>query len=160
MRNGPAEQLLVVGVGNPARGDDAAGLMLGRVVAEALGAAYLAGEDVPERYSAQMRADPGTQVLFVDAVDMGMPPGHIAMVRFEDLDDTTISTHKVSLAVLARLLEDMGGKRVRLLGIQPQCLMWGSSVSEPVRAAVERFARSLGAPGHPGDDRQETLTTG
>ena len=117
--------------------------MLGRAVAEALGVDYLAGEDVPEHYTDQMRTGPAIQVLFVDAVDMGMAPGHIAFVRVDDLDDTSISTHKVSLAVLARLLEAMSGKQVRLLGIQPQCLDWGHEVSEPVRAGVERFVRAL-----------------
>lgn len=140
------ERLLVVGVGNPSRGDDAAGLMLGRGVAEALGAAYLAGEDVPEHYTDQMRTGPAIQVLFVDAVDMGMLPGHIALLRVEDIDDTSVSTHKVSLAVLARLIEAMSGKQVRLLGIQPQSLGWGHEMSEPVRAAVERFVRALTEP--------------
>jgi len=115
-------------------------------VAEALGAAYIAGEDVPEHYTDQMRAGPATQVLFVDAVNMGMPPGRIALLRIDDLDDTSISTHKVSLAVLARLIEAMSGKQVRLLGVQPQSLGWGDELTEPVRAGIERFVRALTEP--------------
>lgn len=133
-------------MGNPLSGDDAAGLLLGSAVAEALGAAYIAGEDVPEHYTDQMRAGPATQVLFVDAVNMGMPPGRIALLRIDDLDDTTISTHKVSLAVLARLIEAMSGKQVRLLGVQPQSLGWGDELTEPVRAGIERFVRALTEP--------------
>jgi len=155
LRGCAGEQLLVVGVGNPSRGDDAAGLLLGRGVAEALRAAYIAGEDVPEHYTEQMRTGPATQVLFVDAVDMGMPPGHIALLRVDDLDDTSISTHKVSRA---RLLEAMSGKQVRLLGIQPRSLGWGHEVSEPVRAGVERFVRALTEPGPPAGDRSVTAT--
>ncbi len=158
MRGCRGERLLVVGVGNPLRGDDAAGLVLGSAIAEALGACYIAGEDVPEHYTDQMRAGPATQVLFVDAVDMGMPPGHIGLVRTDELDDTSVSTHKVSLAVLARLVETMSGKRVRLLGVQPQSLGWGDAVSEPVREGVERFIRSLTAPEPPAGGGQETGT--
>lgn len=160
LRGCAGEQLLVVGVGNPSRGDDAAGLLLGRGVAEALRAAYIAGEDVPEHYTDQMRTGPATQVLFVDAVDMGMPPGHIALLRVDDLDDTSISTHKVSLAVLARLLEAMSGKQVRLLGIQPRSLGWGHEVSEPVRAGVERFVRALTQEPAPTAGEQSVTATG
>ncbi len=135
--------LLIVGVGNPSRGDDGAGLLLGSAVAHTLGVGYIAGEDVPEHYTAEMRQSAAMCILLVDAVDMKMPPGHIALLRIEDLEDTSISTHKVSLAVLARLLESTGEKRVYLLGIQPGQLQWGHEVEEPLPTAVARFVAEL-----------------
>ena len=138
-----SRDVLVVGIGNPQRGDDAAGLILGRAVAERLGKPYLECEEVPENYLADMHQSPAGTVLFVDAVHMSAEAGEIRVLDLDELADPGVSTHKSSLRLLAGLLTEHYGKRVALLGIQPICLDWGKPLTEPVARAIDRFVASL-----------------
>jgi hypothetical protein len=63
-------------------------------------------------------------VLLLDAAE--------AESRFPQL-----STHKLSLGTLARLLEAEGGGRVLLLGIQAARLTPGAGLSAPVETTVQ-----------------------
>jgi hydrogenase maturation protease len=135
--------LLVVGVGNPMRGDDAAGLMLGRALAHVLGVPYVQAEDVPENYLAEMRHTDAANILLVDAVDMRAEAGQISLLEPDRLGSVTISAHKGSLRLLADMLTAEYGKRVLLLGIQPASLGWGEGLSEPVCVAIDAFVQDM-----------------
>lgn len=131
--------VLVVGVGNPLRGDDAAGLHLAEGVAEAGGFELLCCEDVPEKYTREMRTAGAPIVLLCDAADMGVDPGQVRLVNSDQLGDMVISTHNCSLQLLATMLVEMGGKDVYLLGIQPVSTGFGQPLSEAVKAGIARF---------------------
>jgi len=141
------EGMLVVGIGNPDRGDDAAGLLLGRVVAERLETEYIEGGEVPENYTAEMRNSPVSTVLLVDAVDSKSRPGMVGLFDPDDFADSTVSTHKCSMSILAKLITHGVDKNVLVLGIQPCDLRWGQSLSEAVTAGVEEFGALLGGSG-------------
>lgn len=136
------QELLVVGVGNPLRGDDAAGLKLAEGLAQAGGFELLQCEDVPEKYTREMRTTEADTILVVDAADMGLEPGQIRLVTADRLCEVSISTHKCSLRVLARMLGEAAGKEVLLLGIQPVSVGLGRSMSEIVRERISRFLGS------------------
>ena len=135
--------VLVVGVGNPLRGDDAAGLILGEQVAQKLGWEYLRSEEVPESYLGEMLASPADTILLVDAVDMQAPAGEIRMLSPDDLANNGISTHNCSIALLATVLAGLKDKRTLVLGIQPENPGWGEYLTSPVVAAIERFVAAL-----------------
>jgi hydrogenase maturation protease len=77
-------------------------------------------------------------VLFVDAVEMGALPG--AAVFLESHEMVTrypqISTHKISLGILARLIERNGRTRVFLLGVQPESVPITADLSIPVKTTL------------------------
>lgn len=134
---------LVVGVGNPLRGDDVAGLLLGRAVAQRTGNPYLECEDVPENYLAEMHQSPAQTLLMTDAVNMGAAAGEIRLLEMAQLADAGSSTHKGSLRLLGELLSREYAKDVLVLGIQPCSLEWGAGLTEVVAEAIRRFAASL-----------------
>ena len=135
---------LVVGVGNPLRGDDAAGLILGEKVATRLGLAYLCCEEVPENYLGEMLDSLADTILLVDAVDMKAGVGEIKLLPLEELAAESISTHNCSVSLLATVLAGLKGKEVLILGIQPQSLSFGQQDLTPaVNEAVDRFVASL-----------------
>ncbi len=140
-----SNEVLVVGVGNPQRGDDAAGLVLGRALADKLGMQYLHCEEVPENYLAEMRNTPAATVMFVDAADMGVPAGEIRLLEPQQLAGSNISTHNCSLSLLAKLLTTQCNKRVVILAIQPASLEWQQCLTEPVAQAIDRFVAALPA---------------
>ena len=135
-----AKPTLILGVGNPWRGDDAAGPR----VCAAAGSRYVVDcGDAPERELGRA-ADPGVaQVLIVDAMDFGGGAGELAFCRPEDLTERAGTTHTTGLAMLARYLEEAYGKPVAVLGIQPGETQFGAEMGEAVKAAVAEVSAVL-----------------
>ncbi len=131
--------LLVVGIGNLLRGDDAAGLLLGQMLAAKIDSSYLQAEDVPENYLSELRQTEANNILLVDAADMQAPVGTIRIVAPQRLNKTSLFTHKSSLRLLCNILTSEYGKRVLLLGIQPATLQWGEPISKSVMETIEAF---------------------
>ena len=139
-------QMLVVGVGNPMRGDDEAGLVLAEKVAEKLNLEYLRCEEVPENYVGQMLDNPADTILLVDAVDMKQAPGEIGLLSPDELADNGISTHNCSVGLLAKVLAGIKDKQMLILAVQPQQLGWGQPVTPLITAAIDRFVADLPNP--------------
>lgn len=143
LRSACQGRVLVLGLGNPVFGDDA----LGVVLAERLQAAAIADVQVagacPERYLS-MAAGMDT-VLLLDAVDAGLEPGTVVLLTGEEVRTRfpQFSTHRISLALLSRVLEDTWGSKVALLGVQPASLSPGGGLSRPVRATLRVLERLL-----------------
>lgn len=134
----------VVGVGNRLRRDDAAG----SCVAERLSAAgckpVFDAETVPENYLGALLAVAPAVVLFVDAADHGGAPGECRLASVDELAPRLASTHAPSLALLAGLLERRGIE-CRLLGIQPESIEPGTTLSPVVERAVDDVVTALAA---------------
>lgn len=124
---------LVLGVGNPMRGDDGIGPA---VCARLAGPLVVDCGDAPERYLDLARDPRVARVLFVDAVDFGAAPGEIAFWAASDLAERFGTTHDSGLALLARYIETGCGKPVALLGVQPAATGFGASMSAAAQEAV------------------------
>ena len=136
-------QMLVVGVGNPMRGDDEAGLVLAEKVAEKLNLEYLRCEEVPENYVGEMLDNSAETILLVDAVNMKQVPGEIDLLAPDELADNGISTHNCSVSLLAKVLAEVKDKQMLILGIQPESLGWGQPLTPLVTDAIDRFVADL-----------------
>ena len=136
-------QMLVVGVGNPMRGDDKAGLILGEKVAAKLDLEYLRCEEIPENYVGKMLDNPAETILLVDAVDMKQAPGEIGLLAPDELADASISTHNCSVGLLSRVLAGVKDKQMLILGIQPESLGWGQPLTPLISNAIDHFVADL-----------------
>ena len=149
--------VVVMGVGNPDRGDDGAGLLVAERLAEALRGGALpdgrrvtvlmAGE-VPESYlgpAAQARPD---TVLLVDAADLGAEPGSAAVLEPEELREGAVFTHRTPLALLSKFLRRETGADVLLLAVQPRSVEWGDAMSPEVEEAAAHLADILASALH------------
>ncbi len=148
-----SEHLLIAGVGNPLRGDDAAGLVLGEKLAAKLHLPYLCCEEVPENYITEMIDSEADSILIVDAVDFGAAPGYIDLVSPQQLSGESISTHNCSVSLLATVLEKAASKRMMVLGIQPNSLGWGHQLSQVIAEAIDDFVTTV-----PDDDTDRGQT--
>ncbi len=133
---------LFVALGDPAAGDDAVGLELGKRLEKA-GARVLHAGVNPE--CCLHHIVPGETVVLIDAADLGAVPGTVAWIpgtkavaRFPQ-----ISTHRLSLGLLCRYLEDHTGRPAWILAIQPSRLTPGAPLSPEIRAAVDLLAAEL-----------------
>ena len=154
LRERLGERVVVMGVGNPDRADDGAGLRVAELLAKALPGGVMPGgrrltvlltEDVPESFLGPAAAARPDTVLLVDAADMGTAPGSVALLEPGDLTCGATFTHRTPLSLLATFLSRETGADVFLLAIQPRSLEWGDSMSSEVEAAARDLSRILAA---------------
>jgi hydrogenase 3 maturation protease len=131
--------VVVVGVGNPLRGDDAAGCLVAQALDGAPGVSVISAEEVPESYLGPVIAAQPDVVVLVDAVDLENAPGSVAILEMEELGSREASTHRAPLGLVADFLRHETGADVFLLAIQPVRLDFGY----PVSSEVEESAASL-----------------
>lgn len=132
--------VIVVGVGNWLLGDDAAGCLVARALMNVAGLAVILAEDIPESYLSAVTAGRPDCVVFVDAVDMGAPPGSVALLEPSDLLLYQPSTHRVPLRLIADFIRRDRAADIVVLAIQPHRLEVGTRVSPEVAAAAELLA--------------------
>lgn len=139
-------RVLIIGVGNPSRGDDAAGLL----VAERLGPRLPPGVTVRacsgEATSLMDAWAAAPAVILVDAVLSGAAPGtvHRLDAAAEPVPGSFLrcSTHSFGVAdaiELGRALATLP-QRLIIYGIEGQDFGHGTELSPPVAAALPRVA--------------------
>ena len=137
-----ARKLVIMGVGNPMRRDDALGLELvralrGRVPDQVV---LLECGPVPENFLGHaIRAGP-THVLMVDAALIGGKPGQARLIGPEEAKGMTISTHKLPPRLLADLIRRSTRAKVAILAVRPADVGLGEGLSPEVQEAIARLA--------------------
>lgn len=129
----------LVGIGNPDRGDDAVGVRLAEAM-RALGYPDVTlAERTPERWLGRLTRGGFDAVVFLDAMEMGATPGAVVFLEGAEIAPRypQISTHKLSLGTLARLIEAESPTRVFLLGVQPKSVGPGTELSAPIQATLD-----------------------
>ncbi len=132
-------RVCVVGIGNPDRGDDALGVRLAEAMRAIGHPDVILAERSPEQWVERLGQAGFQTVLFLDAVDSGTAPGDVVVMDGREIAARypQVSTHKLSLGTLARLIETHGSARVCLLGVQPECVGHDSGLSAPVQTTLE-----------------------
>ncbi len=140
---------LVIGCGNASRGDDAAGVLVARRLRElGIDAREESGEAISlmEAWGGVPEED---DVILVDAVVTGAPPGTIIVWDARNApvvgDFFRCSTHAFGVAEaveLARILELLPD-RMLIFGIEAKQFELGSEPSPEVLEAVERTAERI-----------------
>jgi hydrogenase 3 maturation protease len=135
--------VVVVGIGNPLRGDDAVGCELARRLQDRSRARVINAEEIPESYLFEIaRVRPDT-VLLVDAVDIGAAPGSAAVIEADQLAGYCPSTHRVPLGLLMECLRRESAADVFLLAVQPKRIGLAEPMSPEVEASSARLAQLL-----------------
>ncbi|NNE08019.1 MAG: hydrogenase maturation protease [Gemmatimonadetes bacterium] len=140
--------MLVIGVGNEIRGDDAAGLLVARRIRERN----------PSLSVIESSADPMTlmeawseesEVVLIDAVESGGTPGelhrHEAHERALPVDFFHCSTHSFGVAEAVEFARNLDRlpSRLTVFGIEGRSFSAGGDVSESVLSAIESLARAI-----------------
>ena len=142
-------QLLVIGVGNPYRGDDAAGLLVAGVLKDmGLDSSMIVQQS--GEGSALMETWKGAEaVILIDAVSSGGAPGEIHRLEpvLQPLPAQMFhsSTHAFSLPdaiEMARALNELP-PRLLLFGIEGRNFQAGAELSPEVSAAVPQVAKQV-----------------
>jgi hydrogenase 3 maturation protease len=158
--------IVVLGVGNRLRGDDAVGC----IICDELGKDRIPGfkdsrsqvpytgildsstprplsdsvfvldcGDTPENYVEPVAKLKPCRILVIDCCDFGAEAGEFRLFCRQELEDLSyglLSTHTLPLSLTVELLSLETGATIELLGIQPERIEFGEEMSAPVQRAL------------------------
>ncbi len=136
-------QVVVMGIGNPCRGDDAAGSMVAQLISDAPGVRVIDAQDVPENYLRQVVGENPDTVVLIDSVDLHSAPGSLALLDKEEVAGYWPSTHRMPLSLPMDYLERETQARIFLIAIQPRHTTFMQPMSGEVHASVTSIAEVL-----------------
>ncbi|MBN1465752.1 hydrogenase maturation protease [candidate division KSB1 bacterium] len=140
--NKPADQVVFVGLGNKARGDDVAGLLFLRELKkrpEYQLSSFIEAATNPENYLERILDFHPLLVVFVDAANVGTTPGDMEWIDSGDLDTARISTHAFHISLVEHYLKIHQPLEVRYFGIRPESTTIGRPVSDAVQQKIKMF---------------------
>ncbi|MEM5775422.1 MAG: hydrogenase 3 maturation endopeptidase HyCI [Anaerolineaceae bacterium] len=151
--------MVLLGIGNELNGDDAAGVQFVRLLRENLPAdsnaapavfltadfpmLLIEGGTAPENFTGSIRKFQPHLVVMVDAAQMDLRPGQMALLEEALIDGITASTHSFPLSMLARYIRQEMNCRVHIIGIQPKANDQFTPLSAEVQAAITDLAQAL-----------------
>jgi len=135
------KKVLILGIGNRLRGDDAVGSILAERLMEKLDVPIIDAGDVPENYLGPIETSGADLVLVLDAADLGASPGDLSLIEMSQLKQMGVSTHTVNLALLFRVIPSAKRPEAVLVAIQPEHLETGRDLSRSVDIAMKDLER-------------------
>jgi len=145
LRNRLQGKGLIVGIGNPLRGDGGVGPeTIKRLKSSFPAPLSLDVGEVPENYLGKIVEEKPDTIVLIDAIDFSASPGTIKIIEGDDIRDESLSTHNVSLSIIAKYLQKETFADVFLIGIQAETTEFGREISEPVRESLEKVVKMFG----------------
>jgi hydrogenase 3 maturation protease len=134
--------LIFAGVGNSALGDDGAGPELARLIKNPVFASIDCGF-VPENYLEKLAALNAATIVIIDATDLRKSPGSYTLLPAHQIANVSVSTHSLSLKMMAQYLAPNGKPEIFLLAIKPATLEDGRGISIPVKKTIIMLASKI-----------------
>ena len=130
-----------IGIGNPALGDDAAGIEMARTLkSQGVEDVWLESE-IEENDGLGADAD-GRPFILLDAVDFQETPGKVTLLPMHIVLQNSSLSHKI-LPIVSEVLSPQQMRNAYLLGIQAGSLAEGERISPAVRQAMEKVLERL-----------------
>jgi len=134
---------VVVAMGSPWRGDDAAALRVADRLRDRGVAPLFNVETAPESFLVPIGICGAKSCILVDALDAGAPPGAVVLLEPEDLEHTDFTTHGLSPKAFLAALAELSGMTLLVVGIQPGPVRQGDRLSDVVGCAAKVVAEAL-----------------
>jgi len=129
----------LMGLGNVDYGDDGFGVRLAEKLGEGGVSDVIIAGTSPERFIGRVTDDGYDYLLFLNAVEFGGAPGSVIFLNAGEITARfpQVSTHKISLGLMAKWVEDGGKTRAYLLGVQPESLKAAAELTPVVQTTLE-----------------------
>jgi len=128
---------VLLGVGNTLRGDDGVGSALIERLQGKTGAVLIDAGEVPENFIGPVEAAQPESIIIIDAADVGVEAGDLAILEIDQIAEIGLSTHNASLALVARLFQSSTQADVFVIGVQPGDISFGAPMSGSVVRTLE-----------------------
>jgi len=133
-------KVIILGIGNTLRSDDAAGSALAsRLEGKVPFAVYDSGAN-PENYLEKIAKEKPDNLVIIDAADFGGKPGEFRAIEAEELKTVNLfSTHNASISLLTNYLQSQIKVDIIILIIQPKSIAFGDQLSPQVAEAISKL---------------------
>ncbi|MEJ2053133.1 MAG: hydrogenase maturation protease [Calditrichaceae bacterium] len=142
LKDYPFNKIVFVGLGNPLRSDDAAGLvLLNRLksVVDLRKAYFIEAGTNPENYLQKILDCPASLVVFIDTAKHGGQSGEINWLPSGQIETIAISTHTFSIKMVEKYLLSERSFDFRYCVIEPENMEMGEGLSESVKRSLNKF---------------------
>jgi hydrogenase maturation protease len=138
-------RVALMGIGNVDYGDDGFGVYLARSLSAEGGSNVVVAGNTPERFIGRIADEGYDSVVFLDAVEFGGAPGSAVLLNSEEMTTRfpQVSTHKISLGLLAKWVESNGVTKAWLLGVQPESLRASAQLTATMQTTLGALAELL-----------------
>lgn len=138
-------RLVILGIGNPLRGDDALGVEIIKLLRKKTlkNILLIEGGPIPENFIGKIKLFAPSHVLLIDAAHFGGSPGDVSLISPEQIKGVAISTHAIPLYLTAELIKEATGAKIMLLGVQPKNVDLGEKISPEVEEAIKEITRII-----------------
>jgi len=130
-------RVVILGVGNTLKGDDAAGPAVCERLSRRVSARVIDAGATPENYIGPILEAAPDVLFIVDAVDFGGCPGQIRLCTPDQIRTPALCTHALSLNLAIDLIRHERMLEVYLIGIQADGMKLGDGLSPAASSAVE-----------------------
>ncbi len=145
------DKLLIMGIGNTLRGDDATGPKTIDMLYEKLVSMDVDSDDVyllnaataPENHTIEIRQINPSHLIIIDAVEFSSDAGSFIIVDRNQIDTFNFSTHTMPISFLINYLEDSVGCKIMTLGIQPKDMTLVDTISGEVQASIDELCNHI-----------------
>jgi hydrogenase 3 maturation protease len=136
-------KIVVCGVGNRMRGDDAVGPMVIDNLRGKTKAMLIDCGEAPESFLGKIeKAKPG-MVIIVDAVQMDKSPGSVEPIDVKEITGAVMSSHNIPLTLFLEYIRNRMSCEIIFLGIQPKSTGLDADVSPECGEAVSKAAKII-----------------
>ena len=129
-------RVVIVGIGNVLRGDDAFGPKLIEQLSEQIDMVCIDAGSAPENYIGKIAKERPNTILIVDVVDLGQGPGDFKLLNKEQIVTSGFTTHDLSPRMFIDFLAQETKAAIYLLGVQPKNIDFGSEMSDEIVEAL------------------------
>lgn len=131
--------ILILGVGNELRGDDAFGPLAVRELKKSgIRATFWSGE-TPENFITSVR-EPVETLVIIDTAELGKEPGTVELLDPARIKKTAAGTHKLPLSLL---IDHLRPEKTIFIAAQPLSTSFGAQPSKEILEAVEKAKKII-----------------
>lgn len=134
---------VILTVGNTLRSDDG----LGPFIASELEAndklAVIDAGSNPEKVIDEITKLNPENILIIDAADFRANPGEVRLIDQEAIPETSLSTHTISLKVIAGILARDTKAQIKFLGVQAKSVGLGEGICAEVKLAASGIVKEI-----------------
>jgi hydrogenase 3 maturation protease len=130
---------VIVGIGNPLRGDDGFGpALIGRLQGKTNLVCIDAG-NAPENCLGRIAREEPDTLLLVDVAQLDLEPGQYGVLQPEEILKCGLTTHDMSSRMLIEFLQNQTQAKIFMLAVQPQDISLGEPISECLLKTLEEI---------------------
>jgi hydrogenase 3 maturation protease len=140
------KKILILGVGNRLRGDDAIGCLITDELKSINGLIVIDCGSAPENFIDKVCSLAPNEIIIVDACNFCAEPGKFQLFaerQIEKISSQLLSTHTLPLSLTVAMIKKQLPCKIQLLGIQPESINFGEGLSLRLEAAKSQIVKYL-----------------